>query len=309
MGKVAIIDMGTNTFHLLIAAINASGHRILHRDYEAVKIGVAGINEGRITEDACLRAIHAMKKFRRAIDRFGASDIRAFGTSAFRNAHNGSALAAEIEAVVNIPIQIISGDQEAGYIFDGIRSAIALGPDPCLVVDIGAGSDEFIIGNHTGILWKQSFEIGGQRLVEKYHKHDPILATEIDALDAFFDEVLAPLMTAVGTYNPAVMIGSSGTFDTLSDIFCFRHNLPHVAGALETPLTREGFFEIYADLIGKNRDERLQIPGMIPMRVDLIVVGCCLVRYLLEKHPFTGIRVSTCSLKEGVLAGLSPARR
>lgn len=305
MDRIAIIDMGTNTFHLLIADIGASGHRIVHREYEPVKIGVAGINAGRITDDACLRAIHAMKKFRETMDSFGVSTVYAFATSAFRNAANGKSLAAEIEAVASIPVSIISGDTEAGYIFEGIRSAVDLGTTPCLVVDIGAGSVEFIIGNNEGIGWKRSFEIGGQRLLEKFHRHDPILPGEVQALDAYFNETLAPLFAALAELQPNALVGSSGTFDTLSDIFCLRHAIPHSPGALESPLTHEGFFEIYEELIRKNRDERMQIPGMIPLRVDLIIVGCCLIRFLLEKHSFSQLRVSSWSLKEGVLATIS----
>jgi len=73
---------------------------------------------------------------------------------------------------------------------------------------------------------------------------------------------------------------------------------------IETPLTLEGFYEIYQDLLKKNREQRMMIPGMIEMRVDMIVVACCLVRYVLSKHPFNRIRVSTYALKEGVLATL-----
>jgi exopolyphosphatase/guanosine-5'-triphosphate,3'-diphosphate pyrophosphatase len=100
------------------------------------------------------------------------------------------------------------------------------------------------------------------------------------------------------------MIGSSGTFDTLSDMFCMQHDIHKGVEEVETPLTLDGFEVLYQELICKNRSERMQIPGMIEMRVDMIVVACCLVRYILQRHPFNRIRVSTYSLKEGVLASL-----
>jgi exopolyphosphatase/guanosine-5'-triphosphate,3'-diphosphate pyrophosphatase len=104
-------------------------------------------------------------------------------------------------------------------------------------------------------------------------------------------------------------VGSSGTFDTLSDIFCIRKKIPRTFDESETPLSFQGFYEIYEDLIRKNRRERMQIEGMIEMRVDMIVVACCLVRYILENHRFEQIRVSTYSLKEGVLAKLARAQQ
>jgi len=305
MTRIAIIDMGTNTFHLLVATVGPEGSRILYRNHEAVKIGKAGINDGIIIEGAYQRAITAMKKFRKIIDEHGVSQMFAFGTSALRNAENGQSLAKEIEALTGIPIRIISGDEEADLIFEGIKAALDPGDENSLVMDIGAGSVEFIIGSGKQVCWKQSFEIGGQRLLEKFHNHDPITPVEIAALDAYFQEKLDPLFIALKKFPPKQLIGSSGTFDTLSDIFCLRQGIRQEPDASETPLSLEGFYEIYHELIRKDREERMKIGGMIEMRVDMIVVACCLIRFVLENHTFEGIRVSTYALKEGALAILS----
>src|SRR5687768_9562504 len=119
MTKIAIIDMGTNTFHLLLAAVGPDGYSMLYRDHEAVKIGKSGINEGFINPEACQRAIDAMTKFRDIIDKNGISSIHAFATSAFRNARNGHELAKEIKSQTGIAVRIIGGDEEADLIFEG----------------------------------------------------------------------------------------------------------------------------------------------------------------------------------------------
>ena len=305
MTTIAIIDMGTNTFHLLLAAVGPEGYRIILRDHEAVKIGVAGINEGIINPEACQRALAAMKRFREIMDLNGVSASYAFATSAFRNASNGAALAREIEGQTGISVSIIPGDEEAELIFAGIRAGLELGNEVSMVMDIGAGSVEFIIGNRERIFWKQSFEIGGQRLLEKFQKHDPILPSEVNKLNDYFDEVLGLLSVALHEYKPATLVGSSGSFDTLSDIFCIRNNIPRTFEEAETPLTFDGFYDIYHELISKDRAARMNIPGMIALRVDMIVVACCLIRWVLEKHQFKSIRVSSYSLKEGVLAGIT----
>lgn len=305
MDKIAIIDMGTNTFHLLIAERGVKVPRILYRGHEVVKIGMGGINDGIITEAACQRALTAMTKFKAIIAREGAGTLFAFGTSAMRSASNGIALAKDIESATGIPVQIISGDEEADLIFEGVKSALDLGTEKTLVVDIGAGSVECIIGDEQHLYWKQSFEIGGQRLLERFQKHDPIAAEEIAALDAFLAESLAPLCEALRKFKPTLLAGSSGTFDTLSDIFCIRHQIPRTYDEPETPLTHAAFYEIYGELVHKNRSERMKIPGMITMRVDMIVVACCLIRFILEHHRFEQIRVSSYSLKEGALAKLA----
>jgi exopolyphosphatase/guanosine-5'-triphosphate,3'-diphosphate pyrophosphatase len=308
MNKIAIIDMGTNTFHLLIAQARDQSYDVVHREHVAVRIGKAGINEGFISENAFDRAIATMKLFKHKIEQYQVSTTYAFGTSALRNANNGLTLAEKIRSLTGIEIHVITGDQEADLIYAGVKSAMDLGTDKNLVIDIGAGSVEFIIGNQEQIFWKQSFEIGGQRLLEKFHKQDPITEAEITSLDVFFDSILAPLWKAVKKFEPVTLIGSSGSFDTLSDIYCIRKRIPRTLNEKETPLTHDGFYQIYRELIRKNRDERMLIEGMIEMRVEMIVVACCLIRFVLEKHPFRGIRVSTYSLKEGVLANLAEGK-
>ncbi len=300
--KIAIIDMGTNTFHLLIAEATENGYTIIHRERTAVKIGKGGINQGYITEEAMTRALLAMQSFKNTIEEQGIKNVKAFGTSALRNAVNGVEVLHRIKNVCGIDTTIISGDVEAEYIYHGVRYSLAMGKEKSLIMDIGGGSVECILGDSSQIFWKESFEIGAQRLLEEFHKHEPITGEEVHRLDQHFRTKLDSLFEALRQYPTNVLIGASGTFDTLSDIYCYRNNISKSEDQPETPLTIEGFCSIYADLISKNREQRMQIPGMIEMRVDMIVVACCLVRYVLAHHSFNRIRVSSYSLKEGVLA-------
>ena len=308
MTKIAIIDMGTNTFHLLIAEAGVNGYQIIYRDHVAVKIGMAGINEGIISESGFNRALQAMQKFKNKMDQYPVSAVYAFGTSALRNAKNGRYLSEKIKSLTGISIHIISGDKEADFIYSGVKAALDLGKDVNLVMDIGAGSVEFIMADQQQVFWKQSFEIGGQRLLEKFQKHDPILPEEIKALDSFFEKSLAPLLQACKKFKPGILVGSSGSFETLSEVYCIKNRIPQSFIGTETPLSKEGFFEIYKDLIRKNRNERIQMKGMIEMRVDMIVVTCCLIRFVLKKNKFDRIRVSTYSLKEGVLSHIAEGK-
>jgi exopolyphosphatase/guanosine-5'-triphosphate,3'-diphosphate pyrophosphatase len=303
--RLAIIDMGTNTFHLLIAENEGMGFNIIFRDRLSVKIGMGGINDSIITDSAVHRALLAMQSFANIIQKHQVEHVYAFGTSAMRNATNGKHVVDRIYEVTGIRINVITGDEEAAFIYEGVRAALGLGHDTSLIVDIGGGSIEFIIGNQDEIFWKQSVEIGAQRLLEKFQKHDPIWPEEIKELDTHFAGSLTALFEAMGKYKPFVLVGSSGTFDTLSDIFCITHDIHKSPEEIETPLTLQGFYEIYDELVKKDRAQRMQIPGMIEMRVDMIVVACCLIRFLLERYTFSRIRVSTYSLKEGVLAAMS----
>jgi exopolyphosphatase/guanosine-5'-triphosphate,3'-diphosphate pyrophosphatase len=303
--KIAIIDLGTNTFHLLIAEGDERGYNIILRDRLAVKLGMGGINDGFITEAGLHRALLGMQSFKNTLDEHHVQRVYAFGTSALRNARNGVEIAEKIKNITGISVNIIDGEQEAEFIYFGVRSGLGLGDDKNLIIDIGGGSVEFIIADQHKVFWKESFEIGAQRLLEKFQHHDPIHNEEIENLNRYLENSLPRLFEAIDKFQPAILVGSSGTFDTLSDIFCIQHDIHKSPEEIETPLTLEGFYEIYKELLKKDRDARMQIPGMIEMRVDMIVVASCLIKFLLEKHFFNRIRVSTYSLKEGVLAYLS----
>ncbi len=299
--KVAIIDMGTNTFHLLIAEVKGDGYVLMHRERRAVKIGEKGINKGEITDEAWERALTTLKDFKQLIDDHQIEQVFSTATSAVRNASNGKALVDEIKKQTGISVSIISGSREAELILMGVRSALELGSEKSLIMDIGGGSIEFIIADKDQTYSIQSFEIGGQRLVEKFHKNDPITESEIEALYHYFDKELIELRNAFEKFLPTTLIGCSGTFDTLSDIFTEENGITRDDSATEFPLTLDGFSKIYEQLIQMDRKERLAIPGMIEMRVDMIVVACVLVNYLVEHFNLKDIRVSAYALKEGVL--------
>lgn len=299
--KVAIIDMGTNTFHLLLAKVNGDSHEIIHRERKAVKVGEKGINQGEINPEAWDRAIKALLEFKETIVDAGVDKIYATATSAIRSAANGEALVEEIKNQTGIETQIISGTREAELILLGVRRALDIGDEKHLIMDIGGGSIEFIIADQNETYWLRSFEIGGQRLVEKFHKNDPIQMDEMMELSAYFDKELKELAAAMAKHQPTTLIGCSGTFDTLCDIFYQGMGLQRDEKATEYSLPIKGFDIIFQELLLKNREERLAIPGMIDMRVDMIVVACVLLDYLIHTFNLKDMRVSAYALKEGVL--------
>lgn len=305
MNSLAVLDLGTNTFQLLIAERTDTRFRILHDESTAAKIGRGGISQGLIAEDAFARAERALLHLRQATDRHGIAPeaIQAFATSAVRNARNGTDFVEAMRAATGIRIQIIDGDEEAGLIYEGVRLGTELGTEPVLVMDIGGGSVEFILGNRDRIFWKQSFEIGGQRLLDRFLGTDPISPAAVRQLDGYLAEQLVPLTNAIHQYAPGVLIGSAGSFETLNDLHWMRTHgyLPDPERAsFELPL--DSFYHSYELLLTRDRVERLALPGMIELRVDMIVVGACLIAHVVKAYGISRIQVSTYALKEGVLA-------
>jgi exopolyphosphatase/guanosine-5'-triphosphate,3'-diphosphate pyrophosphatase len=295
----AIIDLGTNTFHLLIAN---QQKEILHEEKRPVRMGVGGINRGIITDDGIKRTVDCLIHFYQKCKELKVDSIRAFGTSALRNAQNSSLVLQQIKSSTGIDVQIISGEEEARLIYLGVRQAVKLGIGKNLIMDIGGGSVEFIIANEKEIFWKQSFEVGGQRLLERFQKHDPILKEEIDDLIQYLKIELSLLLDQIKIHYPTCIVGSSGSFETLSDMHCARHDIPNPQ-LPESPLTIESVHLIHQQLISRNKEERIAIPGMMEWRAEMIVVTASLIKFLLDHHSFQEIKVSRFSLKEGVLFG------
>ena len=299
--RVGVIDMGTNTFHLMLVDVSVDGFEIHKKIRRSVKIGAGGINKGFITPEAEERGLKALKEFKGTIDQEGVEMIFAIATSAIRNARNGQEIVERYYNETAIRIEVISGMEEAETIYYGVRKAVDLGSEKNLIMDIGGGSIEFIICDAQQEYWKQSFEIGGQRMVEKFHRRDPISLDEIHEQLAYLEDNLVELLAQTRIHEPQTLVGSSGTFDTLSDIFMFKHQIPKSPDATEHPLTIEGFREIHNELIQKTREERLEIPGMVEMRVELIVVASVLIDFVVRKCNIKKIRVSSFALKEGIL--------
>lgn len=297
--RTAIIDLGTNTFHLLIV----EGTETLYKASIPAKIGMGGISQGVISEEGIQRALTVLKGFRENIDKQGVSLDRVFatGTSAIRNAENKEEFVQRVAEETGIKIQVISGDEEAELICLGVKQAMSI-PETSMIMDIGGGSVEFIICNDEKIFWKQSFEIGGQRLMDKFMKSDPISMRSVQMMDDFFREKLLPLANACHQYAPKVLIGSSGSFDTLIDMQYMKDKgqLP-ASNEVAFEYSLPDFYWAYDELIFKNHAERMQIPGMIELRVDMIVVAMCLIRFIIQTLEIQRIRVSSFALKEGVM--------
>ena len=300
--RLVIIDMGTNTFHLLISEIVDGKPHTLVNEKSAVGLGKGGINQGIITDDAIARALITLKEFRIILDAHKVSHVIATGTSAVRTAKNKNVLIDKVKTEVNIHVEVIDGPREAELIFRAVQEAIAMEDKLHLAMDIGGGSVEFIIGDSKKIVWRQSFEIGGQRLIERFHVHDPIREEDRLEMHNYFDSILKSLDDAIKKYKPIQLIGCSGTFDTLAEMN-IQHHREKILLEKQTCylMSLNDFKRIRNQMVHSTRAERLKFAGMIELRVDMVVVAMCLIEHVLVFLKANSIMVSTYALKEGVL--------
>ncbi|UOR05391.1 phosphatase [Hymenobacter aerilatus] len=304
--RLALIDMGTNTFHLLIVELPEASHaapKTLLSTKAGVKLGEGGVSKGELQPAAMDRALHTLQGFKEEIELHQVTEVRATATSAVRVARNGREFVQRVFEETGIRVDVIDGAREAELIAYGIRQAVPLGTTRHLLMDIGGGSVEFIIADADTIFWKQSFEIGGQRLLDQFFRHDPLLPSDITDEQAYLAISLAPLTVAVQQYQPTVLVGSSGTFDTLADMHMARLGKPRLTSPPPaTPLSPESFYESYHLFRTLDNAGRRALPGMLPMRADMIVVASVLIDYVLQTYGLTQIIASAYALKEGMLA-------
>jgi len=301
--RTAIIDLGTNTFNLLIVDISQSKlPQIIFQTKTSVKLGEGGINKNFISEIPFQRGIDALKSYKSTIESYNVISIKAFATSAIRSARNGNDFVIAAKKQCNIDVNVISGDTEAELIYYGVRQAVKMNDDYSLIIDIGGGSTEFIIANKNKIIWKQSFLLGVARLLEKFNPSDPITNNEIGLITDYLKSELVPLFEAVGKYNVVELLGSSGSFDSLADMITAKYYSASILdGKTEYEFNLVDFDNVYKILLKSTKEERCKMKGLVEMRVDMIVVSSILVQFILSSFDIKKVRLSTYSLKEGVL--------
>lgn len=301
--RIAIIDLGTNTFNILIVEIGSD--RSVKQIFQTklpVKLGEGGINKNFIQPVPFQRGIDAFVQHHLTIEQFDVSHVYAFATSAIREASNGKEFVAALKRETGYDVEVISGDREAELIYKGVRDAVQMGEPLSLIIDIGGGSTEFIIANKNGIVWKQSFLLGAARLLERFQPSDPITDSEIERLSDHLRAELQPLIAAVEKYGVHELIGSSGSFDSLAEMIAHRFYRPEILdGITEYEFKLDDNEAVYNMLLKSTKAERMAMKGLVEMRVDMIVVSSIIVHFVMSTFGIKRMRLSTYALKEGVL--------
>ncbi|MEO8588853.1 MAG: hypothetical protein ABI432_05745 [Flavobacteriales bacterium] len=298
--RAAVIDLGTNTFNLLVFERGDDDNlRILHSAELPVFLGKGGIEKGVITDDAFIRGLDALSQCRAMAVEFGAERIEGFGTSALRNARNAADFLLQAREELGITIAVIPGGEEAGLILDGVRQAVPFTNKPALVMDIGGGSVEFILATEKALMWKRSFELGVTRLRERIPISDPISTSEEARIAQHLDDQLEPLWRIIERHEPHVLIGSAGSFDSLATMFAAENNTPLPPDTLMLEFSALQFDALRDRLLRMTRNERLAVPGLPEHRVDTIPYALIAIERVLMAGGIRDMAWSRYALKEG----------
>lgn len=303
--RIAVLDLGTNVFNLLLASFTQERCKHLKEFKCAARLGAGGLASGMISPEAFETAKTAMSQIMEQIQQEGGADlILPYATSAVRDAKNGPDFVKYLHEQFGVDVQVIPGEREAELIFKGIIQSLpqelCSGRENMLMLDIGGGSNEFIISNGKKVFWKQSFPIGMARMRERFSYPEPIRAEVIDQFNAFCNDVLSPLWQQIEWYKPTVFVGSSGSFDTFKDLI-FGCPLKEES-SVELPIDR--LLQLHQRLLASTAEQRLTMPGMSPIRVDYIVLASVFTQLVLSRMNPRIVYRSAYSLKEGAMAEL-----
>ncbi len=297
--KIAIIDLGTNTCNLLIAEYDNPNYHILYQGKEVVKLGKNGIDKNQLTSDGLERAILAIQKHQERIKKHNAAKTIVIATSAIREAVNKDWFQEKIKEKTGLDLLVISGEKEAELIFKGVKLAFGEIEDHSLILDIGGGSNEFILTNAGQPIWKESFPLGMARIIEQIPPSDPISPDEIRQINNWFVSRLEPLWNRLQNINVSMMIGCSGAFDTLADL------IDQTDAGSKTRIRQEvtihDFNLIYERLIASTTAERMKMKGMEPIRIEMIVPSVIFIKMVTERLKIHKIFQTDFALREGVL--------
>ncbi|MEX2267792.1 MAG: Ppx/GppA phosphatase family protein [Acidimicrobiia bacterium] len=300
--RIAALDLGTNSFHLLVADVHADGHfEAITREKEMLRLGDVVSREGRITDAAADAAVSTVGRFKRMAEAAGATELHACATSAIRVASNGDALVDRIEDETGVGVEVISGMREAELIFGAIRASVLLEPAPALCFDLGGGSVEIMVGDAGGLRWATSENLGVGRLTAEFVSTDPISKDERRRLRAHLVDVLTPVASEVAAFHPKLFVGSSGTLGDLAHMAAARRAEDVPISLNQLAVSRDELEPLHKVVLASTADQRVRLDGLEARRVDLIAAGSIFLTTAMELFAFDELTISEWALREGIV--------
>ncbi len=285
--RLAVIDVGTNTFHLLIAHLAKDKIQILYKDQKYVKLGADGIQS--LSRQAMDRGIQALQKFRQILHDYKIKECMAFGTEALRRATNAPEFVNEVHQSADLDVQIISGDEEARLIQKGILSEVPKTfTQNAYILDIGGGSVENIIRTDDGAPLRKSLPIGVAVLTAKITS-DPVSENDLQEMTKLISGYYQPFWATLPRQEYK-LVGASGSFEVLQKFF---------PGTEQINIDR--IIPLLTKIINSSRSERQLMTEIPSQRIDYIVSACVIVQYIIAQLQIKQLYLATHALKEGIL--------
>ncbi|WP_111412892.1 Ppx/GppA family phosphatase [Billgrantia lactosivorans] len=291
--RLAAIDLGSNSFHLLVAHHQAGRLQVVARLGEKVQLAAGLDATNRLDEAAMERAMACLSRFAPLLDGVVADRLRVVGTSALRTARNRQSFVERAEALLGCRVEVIPGHEEARLIYLGAAHAMAESGRR-LVVDIGGGSTEFIVGERLKPLMLESLDIGCVTHTRRHFADGHLSAARMDQAEADVRAQLAPLRASYSELGWDEALGSSGTIKAAASVLA-------TSGGTPGEICRAGLAELRQRLIDCGHLERVALEGLKPDRARIFPAGVAILAAIFEAFELTTMRYADGALREGVL--------
>ncbi|WP_053655339.1 Ppx/GppA phosphatase family protein [Micromonospora sp. NRRL B-16802] len=313
---MAAIDCGTNSIRLLIADLpdESAGAKAplvdVTRRMEIVRLGQGVDRTGRLAPEAIERTRVALASYATDIETLGAQRVRMCATSASRDAANAADFTEMVQRTLGVAPEVVTGDEEARLSFTGaVRGLPADAKEPFLVVDIGGGSTEFVVGDRAGgVRAAISVDIGCVRMTERHLPGDPPTPEQVAAAQADIATVVDRALAAVPGREAATLVGLAGSVTTVVALAQgLREYDPERIH--HARVSYEAVAQVTSDLLGQTREQRLANPVMHPGRADVIGAGALVLRVIMERAGMPSVVASEHDILDGIAWSLQPAVR
>lgn len=300
--RLAALDLGTNSFHLLVAEVTRDGDVVpIVREKEMLRLGDVVSRDGFVPQADLERAVACARRMHLLAERAGAQEVLARATSAFRLAENGAQLVDRIEEATGIEVEVISGLTEARLIFGAIRASVMLEPSPALCFDLGGGSLEVMVGDAGGLRWSTSENLGVGRLTADLVRDDPPSKADRKRLRRHLVDALDPVAREVLALEPKLVIGSSGTLEDLAHMVAARRKEDVPVSLNQLTFTRDEFSPLHEEILSSTAEARRKMEGLDTRRAELIPAGSMFLDVAMELFEFDELTVSEWALREGIV--------
>ena len=294
--RLAAVDVGSNSIHMIIAQVDAGGGvSVLWRAREMVGLGRSSFPSHRLAKQAMDRARLTLRRFADEAQRWQCEEVVAVATSAVREAENGGEFIEQVRRELGIHVRVVSARDEARLIYLGVRHALDLDARPHLILDLGGGSVEFIVGDGEKPMLLESRKLGAARMTARFVKSDPVEAKELKALLAHYDMELTGVLEEVKRYKPVRVIGTSGALENLTAMCATSGNGENAV------LKREALEHVVETLVESNTDDRAAMRGLDDKRRDQILAAAVLIAELFRRLDVDQIHLCSSALREGIL--------
>lgn len=300
--RIAALDLGSNSFHLLIVETRPDGSFVpIVREKEMLRLGDVVAKEGILTEAAIEAAVEVVGRFRTIAETHNVDELAAYGTAALREAANGAAAVERLETETGVRVKVINGIREAQLIFEAVRSSVLIEPGPALAADLGGGSLELSIGDRGGLLYATSLHLGVGRLTAELVRADPPSPKDVTRLRRRVDEQLARVSAELVNERPQQLIGSSGTFSALVRAAVALRDgvVPPVVNQLSVTDKELGAL---AELVfSLPAADRARLPGIDARRAELLPAGVVVTQGLMTSTGLDELTGCEWALREGIV--------